>query len=79
MASAEVVAAAVTVKLLRDASPVTQTAVWGLAGMLKRNVVETASLCWQLLLQLSQVYMQQQQQSAAVQGRGTAVAAKKLH
>jgi hypothetical protein len=41
---------------------VLQTAVWGLAGMLKRNVVESSSLCWQLLLQLSQVYMAQQQQ-----------------
>jgi hypothetical protein len=30
--------------------------------MLKRNVVESSSLCWQLLLQLSQVYMAQQQQ-----------------
>jgi hypothetical protein len=30
--------------------------------MLKRNVVESSSLCWQLLLQLSQLYMAQQQQ-----------------
>jgi hypothetical protein len=61
----EAVTAAVAAKLLKEASPVTQTAVWGLAGMIKRNLTESCELGWQLLLQLSQVYVSTQKQAAS--------------
>jgi hypothetical protein len=49
----ERLAGAVAASMLRGASPVTQTAVWGLAGLLRRNLEECGALAWQLALALA--------------------------